>query len=648
MERSPSPTNARPRKRAILIAVTCGFLFILPSCAIPRLRNPKPGPQLPADFNGAASPDNSSAIKVEDFFQDPRLTGLMHQAVLGNQELRILNEDVQIASNEILARQGQYLPFVWMGGDAGMNRFSRYTFEGAVEEQLNILPGHRFPNPLPNFSFGPTFFWTPDIWRQLHNAKDAAAMRYYALGEQRSFFVTRLVAELADSYYELLALDKRLEILDQTIALQEQSLRIARAKMEAARGSELAVQRFLAEVRRNQGEKLVVRQSIIEVENRINFLTGRYPQPVERTNTDILDVTLQRLSVGVPSELLRNRPDVREAERQLAAAGLDVKVARKRFLPAMTITSGVGYSSFNPSYLLLSPNAIVANAASNLLVPVINRKAIKADYFSANARQLQSVYNYQRVVLNAFTEVVNRLNRVENYRKSLELRQQQLTALEKSVDVAQKLFQFARADYVDVLFAQRDLRDGRVSFVEIKQQQLAAVVDTYQALGGGSYLMPVSPPRPLLQEHKSHVWMWQWPWGKNPATLLGPPGTAAAGAGGAAPGQGAAPGAGAGDAAPPPPEGERGLATPPGAAPGGTTPGGKDPDSFPQRLPQPLPGDLGTPTPGEGPNPAPMPPADPGSPPPPDPNVSSTPGEGLPPGSLPPTPDPGDTIRPPR
>ena len=106
---------------------------------------------------------------------------------------------------------------------------------------------------------------------------------------------------------------------------------------------------------------------------------------------------MHTLSVGLPSQLLQNRPDIRQAERELAAAGLDVKVARVRFFPLLTITAGVGYEAFNPRYLFITPEALIANVAGDLVAPLINKKAIKADYLSANARQLQSVYNYQRV-----------------------------------------------------------------------------------------------------------------------------------------------------------------------------------------------------------------------------------------------------------
>ncbi len=516
-----SLSNTKQKKRTIAIAIACSFLLVLPSC-IPNLRHPAPGPNLPERFNlrqpesgpdmpevfEATSSENSSQVRIEEFFDDPMLISLIHQGLVNNQELRILSEDVLIASYEILARQGAYLPFVTAGGGVSLNRFSQYTPEGAGIRDDPFLPGKFLPNPLPNYTLGPAFFWTPDIWRQLHNAKDAAAMRYFATGEGRNYFVTQLVAEIADNYYGLIALDKRLEVLDSIIALQEQSLRFAQFAKEAARGTELAVQRFQAEVRKNQSEKLIVNQDIIQVENRINFLVGRFPQPVERWTGEFIDLKLHPLGVGAPSQLLQNRPDIRQAEREIAAAGLDVKVARKRFYPVMTITSGVGYEAFNPRYLFITPEALVANVAGNLVGPLINFKAIKADYLGANARQLQTVYNYQRVIINAVTEVINRLSKVQYYRRSIDIKKQQVQALEASVVAATRLFQNPRGDtridYLDVLTAQRDLWEARRVLIDTKREQMSAIVNTYQALGGGGYLFPIPIPKPLQSHHKEH------------------------------------------------------------------------------------------------------------------------------------------------
>lgn len=474
--------NARP----LAAVLACSLLLSLPACRLPKLCCAQKGAPLPETFNGEVSTDSSAQLGWREFFDDPALISLIDQSLVGNQELKILAQDVRIANFEIMARQGEYLPFVNLGARAGLEKSSAYSREGAVEENL-LANGKAFPDPLPEFLVAANVRWEIDIWRKLRNAKDAAALRFFATRDGQNYVVTRLVAEVAENYYELLALDNRMLALDKTIEIQQQSLEISMAKKEAARETELAVKRFEAEVRKNQSEKLIVQQEIIEVENRINFLLGRYPQPVNRDSTNYIDLTLHSLSTGLPAQLLQNRADIRQAERELAARGLDVRVARARFYPSLSLSAGVGYQAFNTRYLFMSPESLIYNAAGELVGPIINRKAIKADYLSANAAQIQAVYDYQRTVLEAYTEVINLMNKVENYRQSIEIKKQQLAALESSVDNATKLFQYVHADYIEVLLAQRDLIEARMKLIETKQEQLLAVVNAYQALGGGMY-----------------------------------------------------------------------------------------------------------------------------------------------------------------
>lgn len=485
MSHSLRSTNAKHNKQAIATAIIFSFLLVLPSCKIPCLREPESGPLLPDSFNGRVSTDNSAALGVPEFFDDPVLTSLIDQALVGNQQLKILAEDIQIANNEILARKGAYLPFFNIGPMANLNKYSGYTLTGADNAQ-DITPfGSNYPNPVPDFLIGTEVSWQVDIWRKLRNARDAAGMRYLGTTDGRNYVVTRLVAEIAENYYTLLSLDKRLEVLDNIIQLQEQSLATARKFFDAARMTELPVRRFMAEVRKNTSQKLIIKQQIVETENRINFLLGRYPQPVERVTTEFIDLNLHKLSLGVPSQLLLNRPDIREAERELTATGLDVKVARARFYPTLMITGEVGFEAFNPRYLFFTPESIAGNVAGSLIAPVINRNAIQADYLTANAKQIQAVVNYQKVTLNAFTEVINRVSMVENYGKSIEIKKRQLESLEVAVDAASKLFMNARVEYLDVLFSQRDLMEARTVLIETKRDQLSAIINTYQALGGG-------------------------------------------------------------------------------------------------------------------------------------------------------------------
>jgi outer membrane protein, multidrug efflux system len=485
-------SNAKHMKHVIARAIACSImLLVLPSCGIPPLRHPEPGPGLPADFNGATSSENSSQLGIEEFYNDRMLTCLIEKALFDNRELKILNEDVQIASNEVLARSGAYLPFISVAAGAGLNRFSRFTLDGAGLRDDPYLPGKFFPNPLGNFMGGINLSWQLDIYRQLRNARDAAAQRYVVASERRNYFVTTLVAEIAENFYRLMGLDKRLENLDQIIELQERSLEIAKARKEAARSTELGVLRFQAELLRNRSEKLIINQAIIQGENRINFLVNRYPQRVERVSAGFYDLNIHPLSVGVPSQLLQNRPDIRQAERELAANGLDVKVARVNFFPQLVITGGVGLQSFSLRYLF-EPQAVIGDIAGGLVGPLVNKRAIRAQYLTANARQLQSIYNYQRVILEAFTQVINRVTMVENYSKSIEIKKRQLKTLEAAVQFADLLFQNARIEYLDVLIAQRDLRDARVVLIDTKTEQLSAIVNTYQALGGG--VLSISTP----------------------------------------------------------------------------------------------------------------------------------------------------------
>jgi len=485
-----------PDQRVLSRLVACVMLLALAGCRIPGLCCAPPPPPLPDSFNGLTTVENSAQVGIIEFFNDPPLTRLLIQGLTQNQELNIRNQEIWIANNEVMAARGAYLPFLGAAFRGGFERPSLFTPLGAAEDQLTFPGGGRFPEPLGNLRLTTDLFWQIDIWRQLRNARDAANQRYIAAIEDRNFLITRLVAETADNYYELASLEQRLTYINQTIELLEQSLDAAIAQKAAARGTELGVQRFLAEVRKNQSQRLIIQQQMIEVANRINFLVARFPQPVDHTAWNLINLDTRVLNVGVPAQLLENRRDIRAAERELVAAGLDIRVARARFFPKLIITAGVGYEAFNPKYLF-DPGAFIANAFGELTAPLVNRLAIRADYQSANARQLQAVFNYQRTVLNAFTEVVNSINKVRNYGTSVNIKQDQVKALEESVQVARDLFnrpiveEFARVEYVDVLLATRDLLEARNVLIETRQQQLAAIVRVYQALGGG-YLVTSS------------------------------------------------------------------------------------------------------------------------------------------------------------
>jgi NodT family efflux transporter outer membrane factor (OMF) lipoprotein len=297
--------------------------------------------------------------------------------------------------------------------------------------------------------------------------------------------VTNLVAEIANSYYELLALDNQLDIVKKNIEIQTNAFEIVKLQKEAARVNELAVRRFEAQVLNTKSLQYTIQQKITETENHINYLLGRFPQHVARTDNGFIDLVPPVIQAGIPSQLLANRPDIMKAEQELAAAKLDVKVARARFYPSVGISASVGYNAFNPTYFFKSPESILYSLAGDLAAPLINRNAIKATYYSANVKQIQAVYNYERTILNAYVEVMNQLAKINNMQQSYNLKTKQVEALTKSVDISNDLFKSARADYMEVLLTQRDALEAKFELIETQKQKMNATVNIYQALGGG-------------------------------------------------------------------------------------------------------------------------------------------------------------------
>jgi len=445
-----------------------------------------PNKKTPASFGGSGAPaetllptTSAAQKKWGEFFDSAELSSLIEMALANNQELNIRVQEVIIARNEVLARQGEYLPKVSARAGAGLEKTGRYTSQGASDE------ANRVPENLGDFRFGLAGSWEVDIWKRLRNAVKAADLRYFSSIEGRNFMVTQIVAEIAKSYYELIALDNQLDVLRQNIEVQANALEVVKLQKQAARVTELAVQRFEAEVLKNKSRLYDVEQEKIQTENRINFLVGRYPQVVNRNAEKFKAPFPKLIQAGLPSQLLENRPDVRQAELELKAAKLDVKVAKAAFYPSLSIDAEAGYRSFNARHLVDTPASIFYGLAGNLTAPLLNRKGITAQYRSANARQLQAVFNFEKTLLQAFTDVVNQLATIDNLQKAYDLQSQQVEALARSSEICSILFQSARADYMEVLLTRRDSLQAQMELIDTKNRQFQAMVNVYQALGGG-------------------------------------------------------------------------------------------------------------------------------------------------------------------
>jgi len=464
------------------LAVICAAYT---ACKLPEVAQRAENKNVPAGFSDSQDTLNSANIKWKTFFTDPNLVNLIDTALKNNQELNITLQDIEIARNEIRAKKGDILPTLGYSVGAGIDKVGRYTSSGAGDASTEITPGRGVPEVLPDYKFGLQANWEADIWHKLRNAKKSAVNHYLSTVAGKNFVVTNLVAEVANSYYELLALDNQLDIVKQNIKIQSDALELMKIQKEATRVTELAVRKFQAEVLSSRSLQFSIQQDITEAENRINFLLGRYPQTIIRDGKNFTDLVPPTMAAGIPSQLLANRPDIKQAELELAAAKLDVKVAKAQFYPSLSISATVGYQAFNPNYLLRTPESLIYSLAGDLAGPLINKNAIKAEYLTANAKQLQAVFDYEKTILNGYIEVANQMSNINNLQKSYDLKNQQVKALTESIEISNALFRSARADYFEVLMTQRDALQSKLELIETKKQQLNAVVNIYHALGGG-------------------------------------------------------------------------------------------------------------------------------------------------------------------
>lgn len=455
------------------------------SCKIPALTQRTENKVVPNAYTSSTDTTNMAALQWRSFFKDQNLISLIDTALKNNQELLITLQEIEMAKNDIRIRQGQLLPSVGAQLGAGVEKVGRYTSAGAGDASTEIESGKAVPDPLTDFKIAAVANWEVDIWKKLRNAKKATITRYLATVEGKNFVLTNLVAEVANSYYELLALDNQLAVVQQTIALQKNALEVVKLQKEATRVTELAVQKFQAEVLNSSSLEFELLQRITATENKINLLLGSYPQKINRTKDNFLNLLPPIVQSGIPAQLLANRPDIKQAELELAAAKLDVKVARAEFYPSLGISAGLGLQAFKPTYLVKLPESMLYGLAADVAAPLINRNAIKAEYLNANARQLQAVYNYEKTILSAYLSVSTELANIQNLSKNYALKNAEVDALTKATSIANDLFKSARADYLEVLMTQRDALSSKLELIETKKQQLTAVTSIYQELGGG-------------------------------------------------------------------------------------------------------------------------------------------------------------------
>ncbi len=479
------PTT-RVSSRRMLRPLLAALLFTA-GCAPKKSPDPSPTVELDGVYRGVLDTDDSVAPRPmpAKFFHDPHLVALIDIALANNQELRILTAEVDVAAAEVQAIRGERRPRLDGGVGVGTEKPGHTTSQGAAEAASQI-DGGPVPEPLHQLEVGLEASWEVDIWRKLRTQRDAARERYLQSVEGQRFATTVLVSELARTYYELLAIDAELAAVNDNVQLLENSLEVVRAQKEAARTTELAVQRFEAELFKVKAEAIDLMQRATITENQIQYLCGQPPGPVTRTSPESFIATdLVAPRVGVPAELLQERPDVRAAERGLAAAHLDVEAARLMFYPSLSVDASLGVEAWKLGELAVLPESLAFGASAGLLAPLLNRKTLKANHAAARAKQTQAVVAFEQTILSAWNEVVTHATRVGAMGRLVGMQASRVDRLQAAIESSSQLFGAARADYLEVLTTRRDALEARLELIQARRDQLCAVISLYQSLGGG-------------------------------------------------------------------------------------------------------------------------------------------------------------------
>jgi len=325
--------------------------------------------------------------------------------------------------------------------------------------------------------------WEADVWGKLRSTKRSYVAAVRQSEAYRRVVQTQLIADIADNYYALLALDAQLDITQQTVQNRIKDVETMRLLLEGDVVTGAAVvqseaQRYAAEVTIPD-----LQRNIRETENLLATLLGRTPGPVARGTLAVQDAPPPLLT-GVPGQLLRNRPDVQQAEYAFESTFELTNAARTYFYPSFTITANGGLTSTTLD-ALFSPTAIFASVVGGLAQPIFSQGLNRARLQRSKALQQEYLYTYQQTMFVAGQEVSNALFSYQSAADKARLRALQLESLRKAVEYTNELLAAGFANYTEVLQAQQSLLQAQLNGVNDQLQQRQAVTDLYHALGGG-------------------------------------------------------------------------------------------------------------------------------------------------------------------
>ncbi|HZW63398.1 MAG TPA: efflux transporter outer membrane subunit [Flavobacteriaceae bacterium] len=411
-------------------------------------------------------------VSWKDMFTDSYLKQYIEEGLQNNLDIRVALQQLNIAEAYLKQGKAGYLPSVRANGQVTHQEFSKNSQFGRI-----------FDGGLTQYELTANLSWEADIWGKIRSQKRAFGASYLQSVAAHQAVKTQLISAIATTYYRLLALDAQLEITKKTIATRDSSVNTIKALKDAGQVTQVAVDQNIAQFNNAQALKIDIETAIFRTENTLNLLLGKPSTPVKRSALAQQQLNTE-IKLGIPMELLRNRPDVMAAEYQLISAFEMTNVARSNFYPSFTLTATSGFQSLELADLL-STNSLFANIVGGIAQPLFNQRKIKTQYEVAKAQQEQALLNFRKTLLIAGSEVSNALFDFEAETEKFEFRKNEVEALRNAEINSEELLKNGFANYLDLLTARESVLNAEINIINNKLNQLLGVVNLYEALGGG-------------------------------------------------------------------------------------------------------------------------------------------------------------------
>ncbi|RZK48748.1 MAG: efflux transporter outer membrane subunit [Pedobacter sp.] len=418
---------------------------------------------------------NRNHLSPKFWFPDSKLVALIEMGISNNLDMKIALERLRIAQANLTQSRLALFPTLNVDISAADNKQSKAA--------LNFPAGVNINTETQLYRLQASSSWEIDIWGKLGAAKRSVLASYLQTEAAKRAIQTQLVGQISQHYFQLLALDEQLKITEATLNLRQKNEQTIKALKEAAVVNGAAVVQSEANTLAVALGIPDLKRTIQETENSLSLLLGKPGMPIQRGVQKELAIQLQ-LSQGIPSEWLKDRPDVAQSEYAFRVAFEETNVAKTYFYPSLTLGANAGVSSLKLENLF--KQSLFYSLVGGVAQPIINRGQNKARLETAKANQQIAFYDFQKVILTAGNEVSNALYAYQTAREKEELRAKQIIALKKAVDFTEQLLEYSSAtNYTDVLTSQQSLLNAELTAVSDRLQKQIALVSLYRALGGG-------------------------------------------------------------------------------------------------------------------------------------------------------------------